>query len=436
MSNLMKQRQDLRGRSIFPDTQTSAEFHFRSQTITLETIDRSQFENSNDPKAFANSRSVTTIIFHELTHWADLVGTVWGRRFMREIYEVLPLLQRLNTGGAETEFWRMVSLHDLSRRLFFLAYYRVQEGSGELGSPHESRVDFSGGIEFDSTGRPDSQRPILFVRFYGRSGSLFIRQPLTVGSLIEATAVWSELSTSSEIISTLDVVEARIEQTQSDAEMTKLLNSPELTLYTACARMTAHFSKIDNYYLAYKLAASLSFLCLNLQRTHFNALQPPEIMNVWGKRNNASKTNLDPAYAFAAICINAGNYLGSESVEDWIDRGLKKCTLPPSQEIREEAIIGMEREPPLKQSNLSETGQYLLDAGLKIAIARAERTDPALTLRQAIQRKLPLPPIFAQLDVVKFPFSTFDYTKFDPETMFKLEWELDKATDNFLSSCR
>ncbi|UYW25900.1 hypothetical protein OKC48_21915 [Methylorubrum extorquens] len=431
-----EQREHLRGNNVFPDTKTIAEFHFISQTITLDTIDRSQFEGLNDIASFSESRSAVAVIFHELTHWADLVGSVWGRRLLREVYATLPILGQLNNQGGELEFWRMVSLHDRSRRLMFPAYYRTREGGQDLGNPTEGSIEIAGGIEFDSLGRPDSQRPILFVRFFGRDASTYVRQPLTVGSLIETLAVCSEFAATKDIVPPNDAVSKRIEADRSEADLKQLLNCTDLTLYTCCARMLSHFSGINDYGHIYNLAAKLAFICLNLQKVHFYALSPPALMAVWGKRNYASKTNLDPAFAFAAICIAAGRYSSSTGDDGWINHGLTRCCLPPSRKIFNQALNGMERERPLEHSAFSETGQYLLDAGYKIAAARIAEPDPALTIGRAVQHRLPLPPLFGGLELGRLSFSTFDHSKFDAEFMFDAEWQLDKATRNFLSSCR
>lgn len=436
MPILKEQREHLRGNNIFPDTKTIAEFHFISQTITLDTIDRSQFEGLNDIASFMESRSTVAVLFHEITHWADLIGTIWGRRLLREVYTTLPILGQLNNQGGEVEFWRMVSLHDRSRRLMFPSYYRTREGGQDLGAPTDGRIEITGGIEFDLVGRPDNQRPILFVRFFGNDPSTHVRQPLTVGSLIEALAVCSEFAATKEIAPANDAVSQRIEAARSDNDLKQMLNSADLTLYTCCARMLSHFSGIDDYGHIYNLAAKIAFICLNLQNVHFNALNPPALMAVWGKRNNASKTNQDPAFAFAAICIAAGRYSSSTGDDEWINRGLTRCCLPPSRKIFAQMLSGMERERPLEHSDFSETGQYLLDAGYQIAAARIAEADPALTIGRSLQHKLPLPPLFGGLELGRLSFSTFDYSKFDAEFMFDAEWKLDKATRNFLSSCR
>ncbi|MBB4483518.1 hypothetical protein GGE46_006143 [Rhizobium etli] len=87
---------ELRGKLTFPDTKTIAEFRYISQAIVLSTIKGKEFEAKKSPQDFLGARDVVGTIFHELTHWADMTGTDWGRRFLREIYATIPLLDKLH----------------------------------------------------------------------------------------------------------------------------------------------------------------------------------------------------------------------------------------------------------------------------------------------------------------------------------------------------
>ncbi|MGO8374641.1 hypothetical protein ACC745_02765 [Rhizobium ruizarguesonis] len=436
MPDFKAQYAELRGKSVFPDRSSIAEFHFRSQVIGLNEIDRGQFEGRSKLVDFANSRSQVSTIFHELTHWSDMTGTLWGRRHLEDVHSVLGILDRQRVSGSEAEFWRMVHLHDETRRLMFFDYYRVQEGDGNLGTPTEGRVDFSAGIEFDASGHQDHTRPILFVRFFG-TGTLFIRQPMTVGALIETTATWSELATGFEVAASMSDGADIVEKLHIEKELDTLLSDPNLTMYTAPVRMVAWFGKLDDFIQAYRVAASLAFVCLNLDKADFNRLKPPEVMNAWGKWTDAAKQNMDPAFAFACICIGAGAWAEDSTVANWVDAGLKASNLSGAAQITEKAIATLEEQPKLPETTWTPPTHYLLSAGLESARARSETFDPALTLSLSIARELPLPPLVdRELEVGRLAFSTFHYDKWNPEMMFDGEWQVDKAVRNMLSACR
>ncbi|MBB4483446.1 hypothetical protein [Rhizobium etli] len=315
-------------------------------------------------------------------------------------------------------------------------YYRVHEGNGDLGG-RKTRVDFSGGIEFDTYGRPNNERPILFVRFHGPDNDVFVRQPLTVGALLETTAVWSEARTWVDVCDALPPDEQAVERALIISDLNKLAFDPGLTLYTAPVRMLEHFANVSDTLVAYEAAAKLSLICLNLCETQFGDLVLPDRMGVWGERNNASKKNMDPAFAYAAILLNAAELRTDQSVVDWLENGLKRSGLPDFASILSLALARMKIDNDVAPSRWSEAGQYLLLAGEELAAMRAKTLDPAVTLSLSRDYALPLPPLIdANLQTVRLSSSSFDYTKYSPTKMYDVEWELDKATRNLLSACR
>ncbi|MGV1785859.1 MULTISPECIES: hypothetical protein [Agrobacterium] len=427
---------EIKGKSIFPEARSVASFKYRTQIIGLDEIDKAEFERFDDVSAFGSKRSVVSTIYHELTHWSDLLGTIWGRRYLRTVHSALGIITNLRISGMEKQFWKMVALHDADRRLMLPGYYRVQEGHGDLGSPKNCRVDFSGGIEFDANGIPNPERPILFVRFYG-SGTFFIRQPLVVGALLETTAMWSELKSGIEVAATLESGAATVENIFIDNELRGLLEDPTLTIYTAPARMVSHFADISEYRAVYELAASLAYVCLNLRERDYSRLRVPALMNVWGKRNDASRKNMDPAYAFAAICVHGGRKAAGQAVEDWLDLGLARAGLPQAAAIRQAAVDAMRGEAHLPPSPWALQGKYLREAGIIVADARSRSSDPALTMSLAVAENLPLPPLVdSNLEVGRLPYSSFEYDEWDPNEMFDVEYELIDAVGNMLSACR
>jgi hypothetical protein len=146
---------------------------------------------------------------------------------------------------------------------------------------------------------------------------------------------------------------------------------------------------------------------------------------------------MDPAYAFAAICVHAGPKTSAQTVEDWVDGGLKKAGLRKAAEIRKAAIDAMVAEERLPSSLWILEGMYLRTAGLAIAKVRSKTWDPALTMSLAVAEKLPLPPLVdREGETGLLPYSSFDYTRWDPWKMFEVDYELQDALDNILSACR
>ncbi len=150
----------------FPNATTVAYFDPQSQAIQLNDIDFATFLEAVDHGDLVATREDVGTIFHKATHWADTVGTVWGRSYLAAVYGAMRLLERKDDPGAEYEYHRFVTLHDLTRRIQLADYYRVVHADP---NPHDVNrpwvIGFSAGREFDARGMVNNERPILFARF-------------------------------------------------------------------------------------------------------------------------------------------------------------------------------------------------------------------------------------------------------------------------------
>ncbi len=427
-------------RNYFPNTSSVAYFSPNSQTIHLNRISRADIANRSTVADYSPARSEIATIFHEITHWADVVATVWGRNHLSRVYDAIRLLDHVETSGAEYEFWKFAELHDEERRLMLPKYYRTVHPDAQ---PHDRNkrwgIQFSAGREFDSAGKVDDTRPILFVKFLDRdAGKPIIRQPLTVGSLLEANAVWSEISAGYEVVGSLENGVRQVEQRVMEQELLKTLYADELTLYTAPAHLLAHYASVSDVALGYRLSSAVAHLVLNFLEEHYQALTPPPAMDPWHGLFAGFKSRRNPAFAYAVICARAPAWDDNVGPDVWLNSALNAAGLPSSDDIYLAAEDEIRRQAaPETASPLGQTQQYLLDIGRDIFAARRIDNDSRLTLGKAIALKLPTPPMFdADGEVCLTAGSTFDLAKFDPTGMHQAEWALDKWTRNFLSSCR
>ena len=78
---------DGRGRlGSFPNVAMVAYFDPQSQTIQLNDVDSRTFLDAVRREDLIALREDAGTIFHEVTHWADTVGTVWGRSYLATVY--------------------------------------------------------------------------------------------------------------------------------------------------------------------------------------------------------------------------------------------------------------------------------------------------------------------------------------------------------------
>lgn len=424
----------------FPNTKSLAYFVPRSQLIFLNEINSADIEADFAANRLTSIRQSLSTVYHEVTHWADTVGTLWGNEYLKQVYSTYDVMPSINLPGSEARFHRFVDLHDSDRRLSFSDYYRTVEDNGRqhsLSTPW--KISFSCGVEFNSSGRPDEKRPVIFVRFGDHySEQLLVRQPLSVAALLETTATWSELSTQFQTLSALNQDERMVEEHFLRKEYGERLYTPELTLYSAPIHLLAHYARLQNSVVAYHLGSLLSLVCLNLVGTHFRKLNIPKDLDAWGPRVTAFVRTESRPFAFMCLCMNGPDWNDDMAPIDWVNKALSNSGLPTYEEVLGHAVKVLKEDEALcERPTMSKRQQYLRQVGSEWLEWRRTEMDTAVNYSHVSEKNLKLPVIF---DASAKPFllfgSDFDIGIFDPMEMFEEEASLHTQSLNFRRACR
>lgn len=424
----------------FPNTRQVARFDPLTLSIVLNDIRADVLAKDLEEKKYSNLRQPLSTIYHEITHWADTVGTLWGNTYLQRIFDAMEVLPRVNELGSEGDFHRFMTVRSADRHLSYPSYYRLQFSSA---APHSHskrwRIEFSTGLEFDFDGRQNERKPVIFVKFSdNESGSPIVRQPLCIAALLETTAVWSEMATQMQLIEKISSDEKMLELAFFKREFLARLYSEHLTLYTAPVHLLAHFARITDTSLAYHLGALVSFICLNLVGSHFKALIPPLRMDAWRERFTSFKRMESIPFAFFCICANAPTWTADSSPDVWLEAALASTGLPPSAEIfRHAANILSKDERVCGDKSLADQQIYLRGVGARWLSDRSRRVEPSISLHQVSEKGLSTPPMF---DANERPFlmlgSDFDLNLFDPSHLFEIGSRLHTHILKFSEACR
>ena len=425
-------------RDFFPNADTVAYFDPQSQTIHLNQVSKAAYAEALLKQNASALRPMLGTMMHEATHWADLVGTLWGRKYLRCLYECFRLLPRTGTPGSEIEFYRFIDLHDQERRMMHSRYFRTVHPNP---APHDHRTTwglmFSVGQEFDQSGHPNESRHIVFAKFLDRSTSPQIaRQPIVAGALLEINAMWSEMRTNFEIISALPKDERAMEGAMHSRHLLGCMYDPNLTLYTAPAHLLAFYAKVSDVSLAYHLSSEIAHIVLNLGPRHFEPLMPPELMSPWKGSFAGFKASHDCGFAFKVIASVGDQWQDGMDRMVWLNDALRRAGLPPAREILDEAASEMESyTPPAPDDPVNAAEAYLLDIGRDILRSRSNG-DTALTPQRIASEGLPVVPMFdTNGDLISIG-KAFDTFKFSPEEVHALSANLATWRRNFMGACR
>lgn len=431
--------EELGTREYFPNTSSVAYFDPQSQTIHTNKISRAAFQQALATSNLSTLREHLGTMLHEVTHWADLVATRFGREYLRSVYESLRLLPGINSPGQEGEFYHFIDLHDRARRLMLSRYYRTVNPDAQT---HDLKrpwgLQLSAGCEFDPSGRQDRERPIVFARFLDNSsGELVARQPIVVGALLEVNAMWSEMRTTMEVIGAMSEPERTVEQAIYERELRGYIYDPRLTLYTAPAHVLAHFAQITEVATAYRLASAVAHIALNLSSRDFEKLRLPKTMQPWAALFHGLKTSQDRGFAYAIICASGSPWREERVDSEWLDQALTETGLDTASAILS-ASLASARSTTVRDpgSVLGRAERYLLSLGERILEVRSGG-DTALTANRVLRERLVVPPAFDTTgDLFTITAGVFDLEQFSPARMHMMAAQLHTWTQNFITACR
>ena len=414
-----------------------------SQTIHLHQATRAALKDHAAGRAnLGQLQPHIEAYWHEVMHWYDLVGTLWGARFLDLIYLCLDIRES-RPNSAEDEFHKLVELYDAERRIISPKYYHlVMDETRRHSSRRPWRLQLSSGLEFDAYGYQDTQRPIFFVRFSdNHTDALVARQPLTVGALLETKALASELHTGIEFLIAESKSESELEFQikHYSREKSGFLYDRDLTMYTAPAHLLSRFVGTKETILTYEYAAALANVALNMSDTHFNSLKHPDSFAEFGEqRLEAFQKSQDRGYAFAALAVQADRYDPKVSLSQWLDTALERSGLTSYAQFSKRVRNALTNRPrlTLQVDSLLEARQEIENAGLAFFDSMTANGIHWIAGSHIFQQGLPIPPAF---DVDGNLFSLGKHLEaraFHPEIQFEREWELIKYRDNFLGGAR
>jgi len=433
----------LNSSTFFPNRhRVLAELRPHSQTIHLHQVLPSEFLVLRNTKQFAELSGKIGTITHELTHWFDLVATVWGQEYIVDLFDAYEAAFNHRQGAAEYEWWKVIRLLDRDRRTMGLRYYKVVNSrEQEHGLRNPWGLSYSVGREFDAAGRVNDAAPIFFARFsHSVSKELIARVPLSVGALLEVRAVHFEKVDEFAVLGlNADEETRRVDQGLKGHEWERTFYDPELVDYTVAAHVLSSNSGTSEPITTYRLATALAGICLNLTSQNFSKILIPSQLGFIDQSIGKAFLHAENrGFAFACLAFAAPAYNEGMDEETWLETTLAAVGLPDRATLDAAAVARLEelRATLTTRWRMDKTRDHLLEVGrqtLPIRLKLAEKGVPA-RLNQAGVR---FPPMFDAEGNAFFQYASHtDEILYDPFEMFDCEADLWKFTDNFMAACR
>lgn len=318
-----------------------AHYDPRSQIITLESYIRQDVEDLKNGDA-AKQKEFAAVVIHEFTHWIDHVSSLWGQSNLLAWFNGVAAWK----SNDATKFSTVLDARQALKTMKYATYFTTIEikdmAEARQGAPWRYR--YTAGRAFDAFGKLNIKHPILFTRFGTHGGTSIGRVPMSAGALLEANAVAADLFFDmlhvAEAVESGDLVEKGIPEKNVNDKYLDILYSAELVEYSVAAHCLANSVKDMGVFDAYRRAARLSEIAMNLPSALFERIKLPENGEPFADLHPYFLKRRDVGYAYWCLCQHATSDAGND-LELWTETAVANSGLPDRAIIAKAALTEM-----------------------------------------------------------------------------------------------
>lgn len=251
--------------SFLSKIDTLGSLDFWTLTVSLDSLNPKETANlsvselcsseSLSIQQYEKYAKVLTLATHEYTHYIDATSTVWGMQHLLKLEACLKV--PLND---ETQFYNLKKTYDHLRQIRLPDYYTVIEKNSNAEKPWSSEV--TSGVMFNPDGSV-GDRPVLFVRFWNAEKNLIARSPISLVSLLEASARANEIECRIRLVQRLQRDEALVEKRIINEKTLSYIYNPNFTEYSVCFHLLANCQNEKNIATVSMAVGLLTRLVLN-----------------------------------------------------------------------------------------------------------------------------------------------------------------------------
>lgn len=388
---------------------TEGSFDFYTSIICLEILEESNFSELEKDKrhlkkvkkkteklnfmVYQKLKSIYPLAHHEYTHFIDSTSTLWGLNHLKSMNDAY-IQDNTNHRTEETLYHKAKSFYDDLRSYKLPDYFTQIIAKSDDKRPWKYRE--SSGQRFSSSGHV-TDYPIFFVTFLNSDEELLVRSPISIISILEASATAQELICTLDLISKLSPDAKTGQLRVYSKEMEAQTYNKELTEYSVCAHLVSNYQKCQCITRTFKACALISRLVLNFPKSGFSRIE-----------NNQSLPSLLRVYDTEYIArIYAGlKYKDHSTLFLIISRMLPLGAIDNIPEINEGIThvlkqLGLSREFVLSEARIeaNEISEYLKESKIKSIATLAAAGIENFNLIEWNNSKLPfnklnLPPAY------------------------------------------
>lgn len=324
--------------NIFPNTTVAAYYDQIHQLINISKYDFSEFESVKLSNITEDNADKISLFEHELTHWIDHTSTLWGQK------NIVLLFNAINAYANQdiNEFWRIKLLDKAFHQDAFYHYFSEKHNHIPGNEKDRWRYTITSGVRFTSDGKPNHEKPILFVRFASHDEIPISRVPISVASILETNAIKAEYDIKwRAMLLETDPAAKIIREKTLFKEIIGLLYHPDLTLYSVIAHLTANLNDENDVIKTMFTTSAIGTFVLNFPNKLYSKLKIPEIKEqLWKDRYKSFVNNKDIGATYYFLLKNLIDKNGQKSFTEQLI--LTSSELPNEDKVIELVLEEME----------------------------------------------------------------------------------------------
>lgn len=284
----------LNSASTIPNLITEAFYDDTLQRIVLTSVTSAQFEAALQAADPTERNRILALIAHELRHWLDSIGTLWGQQMIVMYFNAVHARASVDP----YQLYHVKAYFDNTARCFYSDYYTEIHPRPKPEVTQRWRQQPSIGHRFAADGTVAPDKKILFARFT-EDDELVARCPLTVASLLEAGAMHAELRAD-----ITGLIAATQGKPIDPAAMTavewrhRFYYEPSMVRYSVAAHLTARFLGLNDPLQAFTVAAALATFSLNLPGSAYSSMRMPDAPRMPAADFERLAQEHNPGFAF------------------------------------------------------------------------------------------------------------------------------------------
>jgi len=323
----------------FPYTYEKAHYNPLGQFINMCSYEKEEFIKKANEGVNFHSLKYFSVYFHELRHWLDHIGTIWGQNYLIEIYRRFDGILKGKT-----------------KKVSILSPFQIHEvlSSSNLNQVFKHHSSKRNSEIWCMNFRSEllNRVPFFVINFSDKSKQKICKSPVTFLSLFETNSISEEVGLFFYVLQSFEDEDQKFTEKIREANYYfEIAYNSEFIEYSAATHIPAGLLKIPNPLFAYRISSTINTIVLNLTSRIIKEISQNSELRKLNRYHSTLTENRDLGYLVYCLTKNYKNKRSSDRFSR--DEFLELNQLPNPNQFEEEVLKEMENHKrQLPSSNI------------------------------------------------------------------------------------